>query len=487
MTKGLFDTALQGTGASATIAWFFKDTEYVRYNIATNAAEGLAQPIVGNWGQFNTWPGSFASGVDAALLGTGAFSGTAWFFRGPKYIVYNVPNDKVVDGPLPIAGNLGGAGWPAHFAGGVDAALHGVGSFAGKAWFFKGSQYIRLNLSSHVVEAGPSAIRDNWGSGGWPPSFDGGIDLAMYHLNDDTVVFFRGDQYILYRMSDDSVLSGPSNIRSDWPTLFNRIYATDTIWGVDSISSASQLLGSQTLFEYVREKCGGVAPKFFGRYTDLLTAQEAAYLHQMDCRILPIFRGATVGGNFAQGMADAAAAIQHATALGIPANVVVYVDIEPAWTPTRDWILGWWIAFAFSQYSDGIYFNSQDPSPFKQPYMDAWAMRNTIASFPPAAVLPQILALPPGTNPLGDTFLWAQFPQVPAFRDFSGCPTAPQSMKMSYAPGLHPSNPAGVVVWQFKINCLPFPLLGNIHDPVALNTGTIDNNLATAKGFSLMW
>jgi hypothetical protein len=222
----------------------------------------------------------------------------------------------------------------------------------------------------------------------------------------------------------------------------------------------------------------------------MLTPEEAAFLRQSGLRILPIYNGATpssVTGGFVSGVNDATAAIQRASTLGVPGGVAIYADIEPAWVPTRDWFIGWWITFAFSPYNEGIYFNSQAVSPFTQPYSDAFALRATITSVPLVAALPQVLALPPGINPLRDTFLWAQFPQVPAMADFSGCPTAPEAMMRSYAPGRHASNPAGVVLWQFKINCLPFPLVGDIHGPVPLNKGMIDHDLATVRGFSLMW
>ena len=81
--KGLFDTVLNATGAFLGQAWAFNDGEYVRIN--TDSSLSLSQgrkPIVGNWGQFNTWPGEYAGGVDAALLGSGPmYNGQAWFFK----------------------------------------------------------------------------------------------------------------------------------------------------------------------------------------------------------------------------------------------------------------------------------------------------------------------------------------------------------------------------------------------------------------------
>jgi len=164
-----------------------------------------------------------------------------------------------------------------------------------------------------------------------------------------------------------------------------------------------------------------VRPAFWGRYLDALTPQEANFIRQASCKILPIYRGAiptSVAGGFLAGVADANNAILQATDKGVPAGVTIYADIEPGWVSSRDWFIGWWITFAFSTFNEGIYFNSQAVSPFDQPYRDAFVLRSTITSQPQVAVLPQVLGLPPGTNPLRDTFLWAQFPQVPALPTF---------------------------------------------------------------------
>jgi hypothetical protein len=120
-----------------------------------------------------------------------------------------------------------------------------------------------------------------------------------------------------------------------------------------------------------------------------------------------------------------------------------------------------------SPYYDGIYFNGQTNSPFNQPYKDAFALRGTLPDVYP-------------------TYLWSQFPQSPNFADFRGCPTAREALLKTFVPITHPSNVANTMSWQFKINCLPFPLVSDIHGPVPQNKGMIDNNLATPGALSLM-
>jgi GH24 family phage-related lysozyme (muramidase) len=96
--------------------YFFKGNQYLRYDIAANAADpGYPRTIAGNW------PGVAEAGfdgIDAAIVWP---SGKAYFFRGDSYVRYDRAADKVDDGyPRPIAGN-----WPglseAGMAGPFDA------------------------------------------------------------------------------------------------------------------------------------------------------------------------------------------------------------------------------------------------------------------------------------------------------------------------------------------------------------------------------
>jgi hypothetical protein len=95
-------------------------------------------------------------------------NGKAYFFKGAQYVRYDVKTDKVDSGyPVPILGNW--PGWPALFGSGIDA---GVLWNNGKAYYFKGSQYIRYDIAADKVDPGyPAAIAGNW-PGLWADNID---------------------------------------------------------------------------------------------------------------------------------------------------------------------------------------------------------------------------------------------------------------------------------------------------------------------------
>ena len=71
-------------------------------------------------------------------------NGKVYFFKGPQYAQYDVGANRVDPGyPKPIQGLW--AGLPASFAAGVNAAVVWNN---GKAYFFKGSEYISHDIAA---------------------------------------------------------------------------------------------------------------------------------------------------------------------------------------------------------------------------------------------------------------------------------------------------------------------------------------------------
>lgn len=187
--------------------YFFKGSQYARYDVKDDKVDpGFPSPIAGKWPGF---PPSFAAGIDAVLMWN---NGKAYFFKGTEYLRYDIATDKTDPNyPRSIAAN-----WPGLWTGGIDA---GVTWNNGKAYFFKGSQYMRYDiLADKVDSAYPRAIKDGWP--GFPPSFAAGINAAFV-WNDGKAYFFKGSQYIRYDIETDKVDSGyPKDIAGNWPGLW---------------------------------------------------------------------------------------------------------------------------------------------------------------------------------------------------------------------------------------------------------------------------
>jgi hemopexin len=139
--------------------YFFKDDQYVRYDVASDRAEpGWPKRIRDHW------PGLWQRDIDAAV---NWWNGKAYFFKGAEYVRYDIAADAVDAGyPKEIA---------RHWRGLWDRDLDAVVNWGdGKAYFFKGAEYIRYDLAADVTDFGPAPI---------PASFDnlsrGGASRAM--------------------------------------------------------------------------------------------------------------------------------------------------------------------------------------------------------------------------------------------------------------------------------------------------------------------
>jgi len=194
-----------------TKVYFFSGPVYYRYDrVDDRVDDGYPRPIVGNW------PGlaeaGFADRVDA-VINWG--NGKLYFFRDDQYVRYDITQDKADDGyPLSI-----GAYWQgfqqAGFADHIDAAVNWGN---GKAYFFAGNQYLRYDLKNDRVDSGyPLPI-----AGNWPGLAEAGFTSidAVSVWGDGKLYFFRGNQYVRYDVQADQVDDGyPLPIAGNWPGL----------------------------------------------------------------------------------------------------------------------------------------------------------------------------------------------------------------------------------------------------------------------------
>jgi hypothetical protein len=189
-------------------AYFFKGAQYIRYDAKADKADaGYPLPIAGNWPGF---PANFAAGVDAGVVWN---NGKVYYFKGSEYIRYDIASDRVDLGyPAPLSKWRGL--WPDR----IDAAVVWPN---GKAYFFRGSQYIRFDIATDKADVGyPKAIRGNWAR--FPARFAAGIDAAVV-WNNGKAYFFKGAEYIRFDIAADRVDSGyPKPIKGNWPGLFEQ-------------------------------------------------------------------------------------------------------------------------------------------------------------------------------------------------------------------------------------------------------------------------
>ena len=137
------DAAIKGREAFADFGYLFKGTDYVRSR--------FGPPRLDGFGVLSAWhlPGAaFADGIDAAFSGRLSRAGKAYFFRGSEYHRYDWPNDSpdTTDPngfpyPRPISNMVG---MPAPFTSGVSAAVDGDGAFESFGYLFLEDRYLRF-------------------------------------------------------------------------------------------------------------------------------------------------------------------------------------------------------------------------------------------------------------------------------------------------------------------------------------------------------
>ena len=178
--------------------YFFNGGEYTRFQPgATIADSGYPKAIASNWGG---WPPSWTGGIDAAVNWG---NGKAYFFRGGQYIRVNAANG-VEQQPLPMVGNW--KGWPPTWTS-IDTVVNWGN---GNVYFFRGSQYLRFSIPKDKVDQNPLPI-----AGNWPGLFTSNIDHSVTP-GDGMTYFFKGTQVSTYHMADDLVVEGPVGIVGRW-------------------------------------------------------------------------------------------------------------------------------------------------------------------------------------------------------------------------------------------------------------------------------
>jgi hypothetical protein len=208
-----------------TKVYFFGKNSYIRHDRGNDRVDENYPLPSSNWEGFTE--AGFADSINTAINWG---NGKLFFFKGDKYLRYDIVNDKVDDGyPLSIADK-----WPgfakAGFADSISAAVN-LGN--GKVYFFKGDKYLRYDIAKDKVDDGyPRTI-----AGQWPGLSEAGFADnigATINWGNGKVYFFKGDKYLRYDIAKDKADDGyPLSIAGNWAGFSEAGFATNISAAID--------------------------------------------------------------------------------------------------------------------------------------------------------------------------------------------------------------------------------------------------------------
>ncbi|TXR58946.1 hypothetical protein DN395_26000 [Bacillus sp. AR18-7] len=170
-------------------AYLFEGTQYLRYDFHNGTQDQIPQPII------PMWPGLRPNAPDAAVYWG---FGKVYFFYGDEFIRFDISDNAVESYYLPpnpprkIADY-----WPGLWSDGIDAAVNWGN---GKIYFFRGSEYLRYDISLERVDPGyPISINSAW-SGIWPDKID-----AVLYQGGEKAYFFKDNEYRRFDLATNNV------------------------------------------------------------------------------------------------------------------------------------------------------------------------------------------------------------------------------------------------------------------------------------------
>lgn len=198
----------------AVVAWeqgkifFFQADQYICFDLNKNCFD-WGYPKTISQGKWSDFPPQFAQGIDTGVVWN---NGKAFFFKGDEYIRYDLYQNRVEPGYPQKLDSGNWLGWPEHFHQGIDAAVLWNN---GKAYFFKGDEYIRYDIYQEMIDPGyPKKIKQSWS--GLPQQFTTYIN-AVIQLNNQQAYFFHEDEYVKYDILQNCILStSAQKVNDNW-------------------------------------------------------------------------------------------------------------------------------------------------------------------------------------------------------------------------------------------------------------------------------
>ncbi|KAK0657897.1 Hemopexin-like domain-containing protein [Cercophora newfieldiana] len=214
---------------SPTEAYFFSGARYARISFTPSSSSDTITfgptKFAPNW---NSLVKAGFESIDAVLPVPGTANGTtieSYFFSGTRYVRIKVipssNDDVIVFGPKKITDEwkcLAAAKFDC-----VDAAMP-VPGLDQEAYFFRGENYVRVNVARDEIVFGPAKIADHW-----PSLVKAGFDVVDAVLPipnkgfESQAYFFRGDRYARIKVvpseKTDEITFGPALIVDEWKSL----------------------------------------------------------------------------------------------------------------------------------------------------------------------------------------------------------------------------------------------------------------------------
>lgn len=349
--------------------YFFRGTKYLRYDTkADRRDDGYdPAPLIKD-----EWEGLPASGVNAALNWE---NGKTFFFAGSKSYRYDHVND-FVDGGWP---HLIAKDFPGLTLDAVDACLKWD---ARTAYFFRGKQYWAYDmLKGKTYPKYPRPIAGNWPPTNQANilaklsdfGFDSNLDAAL-NWGNGKAYFFKGSQYLRYNMDPkhEGVEAGwPKSIAAEWQGLFPTGVRAPVMLGYAGFDRSAYPGDAlmQSLWDNTNLRWCGFYLSPTPSHTDNSWMQKLQILRNMGWGIAPIYMGQQQSdvpktahhASTARGVIDAGEAAALATIAGFPPGTILYLDVEHSPTLSSlessmlDYYTSWVVTITTLGFRPGVY------------------------------------------------------------------------------------------------------------------------------------
>jgi hypothetical protein len=349
--------------------YFFRGERYIRYDAKADKRDPGYNPaplISAEWG------GLPASGVDAALNWG---NGKTYFFAGDQCYQFDSFSNDVDEGyPRDIAARFKSLTLDA-----VDACIKWD---LKTAYFFRGKQYWAYDLVNDRMYANyPRQINGNWPPINHPNilkklsdfGFDSNLDAAL-NWGNGKAYFFKGSKYLRYNMdpNNEGVEAGwPKLIKDEWEGLFTSGVRAPVMLGYAGFDR-SDYPGEARMQELWRDTnlvwCGFyLAPS--PSHTDASWMTQLASLRDIGWAAVPIYMGqqqpdverTAHRASAARGVVDAGEAAQLAADAGFEPGTIIYLDIEHSPTlpslrkAMKDYYASWVTTVTTLGFRPGVY------------------------------------------------------------------------------------------------------------------------------------